>query len=232
MKFEIYCDESGLEALTNRNAHAYAGIGGVWIPTEQRSLLKKGLNDIKIKHNIFGELKWQKVSPAYYELYKDVIDFFFNADYIRFRVILIEAAKVDHIRFNNADAELGFYKFYYQLLQHWIFDFNDYAIFADLKKNRNKGRLKELKHALDNSNYTSDIIQVQGLPSHESLGIQLADIFTGMVTAKLNNEYNLSSAKAKIIEYTENKYLSTEIAATGKWEEKFNVFKINLQGGW
>jgi len=232
MKFEVYCDESGLEALSNRKAHAYTGIGGIWIPAEQRSLLKKGINDIKIKHNIFGELKWQKVSTAYFELYKDVIDFFFNTDYIRFRVILIEAAKVDHIRFNNADAELGFYKFYYQLLQHWIFDFNDYAIFADLKKNRNKGRLKELEHALDNSNYTSDITQVQALPSHESLGIQLADILTGMVTAKMNNEYNLFSAKAKIIEYTENKYLSNEIVATGKCEEKFNVFKINLQGGW
>lgn len=232
MKFEVYCDESGLEALTNKEAHAYAGIGGIWIPAEQRGALKEGLRAVKAKYKIRGELKWQKVSPAYLDLYKEVVDFFFNAGYIRFRVILVEAEKVDHIRFNSADAELCFYKFYYQLLHHWIFDFNEYVVFTDLKENRNKGRLKELEGALDNSNYTSDITQVQGLPSHESLGIQLADILTGMVTAKFNKEYRPDSAKAQLIQYLEEKYLSREIAPTPKWEEKFNVFKINLQGGW
>ena len=105
-------------------------------------------------------------------------------------------------------------------------------MFADTKKNRNKGRLKELERALDNSNYTSDITQVQGLPSEQSLGIQLADILTGMATSKFNKQYKSDSAKAKLIKYVEEKYLFKEIAPTGKWEEKFNVFKINLQGGW
>ena len=135
------------------------------------------------------------------------------------------------MRFNSEDAELGFYKFYYQLLKHWIFDFNDYAIFTDLKKNRNKGRLKELEHTLDRSNLTSDVTQVQGLPSEQSLGIQLADILTGLVVSKFNKKAS-STAKLELIEYIENKYLSKEIAPTSKWEEKFNVFKINLQGGW
>ncbi len=232
MKFEIYCDESSLEALSNKQAHDYTGIGGIWIPADQRAALKEGIGAIKSKYTIHGELKWQKVSPAYIDLYKEIVDFFFNAGYIRFRVILVEAEKVDHIRFNSADAELGFYKFYYQLLQHWIFDFNEYVVFADLKQDRNKGRLKELEKVLDNANLTSDIKQVQGLPSHESLGIQLADILTGMVTAKFNKEYKPDSAKAQLIQYLEEKYLSREIAPTAKWEEKFNVFKINLQGGW
>ena len=232
MKFEIYCDESGLEALSNKQAHAYTGIGGIWIPADKRVALKEGIGAIKAKYNIRGELKWQKVSPAYIDLYKELIDFFFNAGYIRFRVIEIEAEKVDHIRFNGSDAELGFYKFYYQLLQHWIFDFNEYLVFADLKQDRNKGRLKELEKALDNANLTSDIKQVQGLPSHESVGIQLADVLTGMVTAKFNKEHKAGSAKAQLIQYLEEKYLSREIAPTAKWEEKFNVFKINLQGGW
>lgn len=221
-----------MEALSNKGAHSYTGIGGIWIPAGDRLALKEGIGAIKAKYNIKGELKWKKVSPAYSQLYKDVLDFFFNANYIRFRVILIEAQKVDHIKFNSADAELGFYKFYYQLLQHWIFDFNEYAVFADLKKNRNKGRLKELKQALDNTNYTSDITMVQGVPSEESLGIQLADILTGLVTAKFNKEYKPNSAKENLIRYIEDIYLHHEVAPTAKWEEKFNVFKINLQGGW
>ncbi len=231
MDFEVYCDESGLEALTRKDAHLFTGIGGIWIPAEHRNTLKQGITAIKEKYNIKGELKWQKFSPAYYDLYKEIIDFFFLSGYIRFRVVLIEAAKIDHIKFNNEDAELGFYKFYYQLLHHWIFDFNQYNIFLDLKINRNKGRLHELKKVLDNANLTSDIKQVQGLPSEQSLGIQLADFLTGLIVAKFNNEIT-STAKLSLIQYVEEKYLGKPVSATPKWEEKLNVFRMNLKGGW
>ena len=231
MDFEVYCDESGLEALTRKDAHKYVGIGGVWIPAEHRHIFKEEFKKIKDKHNVKGELKWKKVSPAYFNLYRDVIDYFFNAGFIRFRVILIEADKVDNIKFNNDDAELGFYKFYYQLLKHWIFDFNTYSVFTDLKENRNKGRLKELERVLDNSNLTSDIKSVQGLPSEQSLGIQLADVLTGLVVSKFNKELT-KDTKKNLILHVEEKYLSKEIAPTSKWEEKLNVFKINLKGGW
>jgi len=231
MDFEVYCDESGLEALTRKDAHLFTGIGGIWIPSQYRTALKEGIGAIKDKYSIKGELKWQKFSPAYYDLYKEIIDFFFASDFIRFRVVLIEAAKVDHIKFNNEDAELGFYKFYYQLLHHWIFDFNEYNIFLDLKVNRNKGRLQELLKVLDNANLTSGIKQVQGLPSEQSLGIQLADVLTGLVVAKFNREIT-STAKLALIHYVEENYLNKQIAATPKWEEKLNVFCINLKGGW
>lgn len=231
MDFEVYCDESGLEALTKKEAHSYTAIGGIWFPAEHREDFKASLKAIKAKHSVFGELKWKKVSPKYFNLYREVIDFFFNTGYLRFRVVLIEASKVDNIKFNSADAELGFYKFYYQLLHHWIFDFNQYEVFVDLKVNRNKGRLKELEKVLDLSNLTSDIKWVQGLPSEESLGIQLADVLTGLIATKFNNEAK-GPAKLGLVQHVEEKYLGRPISPTPKWEEKLNVFKINLKGGW
>jgi hypothetical protein len=231
MNFEVYCDESSVEALTNSTAHTYAAIGGLWLPAEYRVELKETVNAIKAKNNITGEVKWKKVSPAYLHVYKELIDYFFRADYLRFRVILIEASKVNHYKFNNSDAELGFYKFYYQLLHHWIYDFNIYSVFIDLKINRNKGRLKELEKLLAFSNLTSDILQVQGLPSEQSTGIQLADVLTGLVTAKFNKEIT-GTAKIELIRSVEEHYLKKPIAPTPKWEEKLNVFKINLEGGW
>ena len=135
------------------------------------------------------------------------------------------------MKFNHSDTELGFYKFYYQLLHHWILDFNSYDIFLDLKVNRSKGRLKELKKVLINSNLTSSITQVQGLPSEQSPGIQLADILTGLVSSKFNGGLS-GKAKPDLIKYVENQYLKKELGARRKWEEKLNVFKINLKGGW
>lgn len=231
MDFEIYADESGLEALINKEAHTYCAIGGVWIPAENRLQFKEDLKAIKAQYKIRGELKWQKMSPSYYDLYKEIIDYFFATPFIRFRVILVEASLVDNVKFNNTDAELGFYKFYYQLLHHWIFDFNTYNIFLDHKVNRNKGRFRELERVLDNANLTSDIKQVQGLPSNEQLGIQLADVLTGLVASKMNGGVT-SNAKLDLIKYVEERHLGKGIAPTPKWEEKFNVFKINLKGGW
>ena len=231
MNFEVYCDESGLEALSQKKVHLYTAIGGIWMPADYRSIFKKHINDIKAKHNVFGELKWNKVSPQFEELYKDILDYFFQTEQLRFRAILIESEKVDNYSFNNKDIELGFYKFYYQLLHHWIFDFNNYNIFLDLKVNRDRTRLKSLKNSLNNSNLTSHIKQVQGLPSDQSLGVQLADILIGLTNAKFNTKIT-STAKIGLITHIENTYLGNTIAPTPKWEEKFNVFKINLQGGW
>ena len=32
MNYEVYCDESCVEALFDKESHKYAVIGGVWIP--------------------------------------------------------------------------------------------------------------------------------------------------------------------------------------------------------
>jgi len=230
MKFEIYCDESCLDVVFNRNAHKYMGIGSSWIPSEKRNELKVSIHNIKERFSVFGELKWNKVSPVYFDLYKSLIDYFWHCDYIRYRIILVESNKIDLVKFHQHDGELSFYKFYYQLLQHWIFDFNEYDVYLDDKINKNKARLITLRKVLSNSNLSSKINQVQALPSSQSVGIQITDFLTGLVTSKYNNEIEGESKKNLIIHL--ESLIGHQIRPTTKSEEKFNVFKINLEGGW
>ena len=91
--------------------------------------------------------------------------------------------------------------------------------------------MNELCKILNNANLSSVIHQVQGLPSEQSLGIQLADLLTGLVAAKFNKEIT-GTAKTNLIQYVERFHLKKEIAHTPKGEEKMNVFVINLSGGW
>lgn len=231
MDFEVYCDESCLEAFFDKSAHKYIAIGGLWLPAENRNDLKENIHRIKKDFNIHGEFKWNKLSPIYFDFYKNLIDYFFTSDYLRFRVIIIESDKVDSIYFNNSDNELSFYKFYYQLIHHWILDLNTYNIFLDFKINRNKGRLNELYKILNNANLNSKIENVQGLHSEQSVGIQLTDLLTGITSSKFNNNTS-SPAKLKLLNYIETTYLKKQITHTSKSEEKFNVFQINLSGGW
>jgi Protein of unknown function (DUF3800) len=230
MDVEIYCDESGLEALTRKDAHKYIAIGALIMPAEYRTEYKQNIIKLKNKHHVHGEIKWGKVSPKFVDLYKDIIDYFFSTDCLRFRVIIIESSIVDNHTFNQKDAELGFYKFYYQLLHHRILDFNSYDIFLDHKINRDRKRLSTLRSALEAANFSSKIEHVQALPSEESVGIQLADVFTGLTAAKFN-EHTTSHAKLDLIARVEG-YLGKPLQPTTKGEMKFNVFKINLTGGW
>jgi len=231
MNLEIYCDESSIEALSDKTSHKYIAIGGIWIPADYRTELKDKINEIKRRYNVLGELKWNKVSPKFENLYCDLVDYFFSAtSRIRFRVILISAEKVDNDYFNSSSAELGFYKFYYQLIKHWIYDGNQYNIFLDHKSNSNRNRIKELKSFLERSNYNARILQAQALHSHESVGIQLADVLTGAVAAKFNNVI-VSDAKKAVVRQIEY-HIKGEIKPTRRTEGKFNVFDINLRKRW
>ena len=121
------------QAETDKIAHKYAAIGGIWIPSTFRKEFKEKITEIKRTHNVYGELKWNKVSGKYQALYNSLIDYFFSTQHIRFRVILINVEKVNNDYFNGSSAELGFYKFYYQLIKHWIYDGYEYNVFLDYK---------------------------------------------------------------------------------------------------
>jgi len=230
MKFEVYCDESCPEVLKDKNANKFLILGSIWLPSDYRVGLKEEIQIIKEKHNYRNEMKWNKVAPSTVEFYKEILHFFFNSENIRFRSLLVEADKVDMVKFHNNDGELSFYKFYYQLLHHWILGFNEYSIFVDHKVNKDRNRVHELWKVLKNANLFAEIANVQALPSNESVGIQLADFLMGIVNGKFNAKVT-SAAKLEVIAETE-KILGRPISQTHRAEEKFNVFKINLQGGW
>ncbi len=231
MNFEIYCDECRPELFTSRKKVVpYLSIGGVWIPAQARQEIKNTIRDLQSAHNIWGELKWNKVSRNAIDFYKAIIEMFFNNDDIRFRTILVDSNKVDLFRFHENDAELGFYKFYYQLIHHWILDFNQYRIFLDRKTNRLPNRLSILHKALNYSNLSSKINSVQALQSKKVNLIQLADLLTGAVNSFFNQSV-VSDVKKDLINTIKTR-LNHEIRPTWKSEEKFNIFKIQLQGGW
>lgn len=136
-----------------------------------------------------------------------------------------------NLALHDNDGELGFYKFYYQLLHHWILDFNEYRIFCDVKSNRDPKRLPVLGRCLSRANLTSSIVSTQSLPSHEVVLIQLCDLLLGAASSRINDTLRDGTAKSAVVQRLEAA-LGRTLALTHKTEEKFNIFKIRLQGGW
>lgn len=234
MRFEVYCDENNQDVLTQkkRNHIRFLTIGSLWIPAELRKEAKTKISSIREKHKKFGEIKWHKVSPSGIEFYKELIDLFLSyGKEMRFRCIAVETDKINWNLHDN-NKELGFYKFYYQMLHHWILDFNEYAIFCDYKTNTNKKEMKELKSCLSCSNLSSEIVQVQALSSENLVLMQMADLLLGMTAARLNKTTQKGNARDQLIKYLEKRLDVGELCPTPRGEQKFNIFKIDLSGGW
>ena len=231
MELDIYCDESNQELLSsNRDSiNKYFLIGGVWLPSSKRGLYKQIIGNIKKEEQTFGEAKWNKVSPSRLSFYLKLIDFFFNqGEELRFRCIVIDSKKVDLARYHDADQELGFYKFCYQLLKNWIEDFNSYSIFTDCKTNRMRNRLPVLERHLRQANLLAKIHKLQNVESKESVLLQLADVILGAVAAKFNSSTS-SEAKLAVLNSIEE-HLGHKIIPTSRSVKKFNIFKIQLSG--
>lgn len=228
--FEIYCDESRPEVIFGSKEklneyNQFMLIGGIWLDAKDRNDIKEKIKSLKIKHNAFGEIKWKNVSPSKLDFYLELIDLFFYSD-LRFRCILINGKHFDSTIYHNSDDELGFYKFYYQLIYHWLEPLENYAIFLDHKKNRLPDRLHVLNDVLNNSSF-SFVNRVQAIPSKESVLIQLADLLMGAVGYKFHNHHN-SSAKLEVIKRIET-HLGHPIRKTYKNESKFNIFQVRLK---
>jgi len=233
MRFDVYCDESYPDLFASRNPQArYMTIGGLWLHSSQRQLFKEAIHALRDEYRIGGEFKWQKATPSKEMFYRRLARWFFEQEErLRFRCVAVDRQQVDLVRYHQSDQELGFYKFYYQLLHHWIFDFNDYLIFCDFKNNRHRDRLHVLQQCLNASNLSSRVLQVQAVRSSESVLIQLADLLTGAVAARLNDALRDDSAKGRVVGTIES-CLGHPIQHTLRSEQKFNVFVIDLQGGW
>lgn len=232
MHYEVYCDENHPELLTSKSPKVrYMLIGSLWLPTTLRSELKQKVWELRALHNTWGEIKWQKVSHKKLDFYQDLLDLFQSyGEELRFRCIVIDSQTFDK-RWHRNDNELSFYKFYYQLLHHWILDFNAYHIFCDIKTNRDLTRLALLKECLKNSNLSADIVQLQSLPSQEVVLIQLCDLLLGIASARLNQTLQKGSAKEYLVQRVE-RHLGHTLSSTPCSEHKFNIFQINLKGGW
>lgn len=232
----IYCDESRQDLLVKKEHisknNQYVCIGGIMTDDQYKELIKREIKSLQEKHNVYGEIKWGNVSNNKVDFYIELIDLFFKYDKeLEFRVVIIDSEEVDNEVFNCDDHELGYYKFYYQLLYHWINPKEEYYIFTDYKTNKDKTRLKSLKEIINKSYHKDCVKIIQSINSKESLLLQLENILMGAIGYKFNyGSAGKSCAKNALVNRIE-KHLGHEIIPTLKNSKKFNVFKIALRKG-
>jgi Protein of unknown function (DUF3800) len=227
--YNIYSDES---CHLQNDKQTVMCLGYTKIESSTYLALKDKIKVIKFKHNSPTELKWNTLSGSRIDLYKELIDFFFENE-IEFRCMLIKnKQKLDHNQFNEGDSDNFYYKSIYYLLNNPFVNptTNQYRTYLDIKDTRGKSRLKKIEEVLQNKHQgESPFIYFQHIHSHENEFIQLADLFMGAISYKARGEQlkpEASKVKKEVIEYLEAKSGYNISEGTEPWEAKFNIFEF------
>ena len=233
MKYNIYCDES----CHLENDHQKIMVLGA-IKCE-KSYKKQAVNDIrniKEKYNMnkFCEVKWTKVSPDKFDMYLELVNYFFSNPNLSFRAVVVDKTKLKHELFNQTHDSF-YYKVYYQLLCRIIVPNNENYIYLDIKDTKGARKVRKLGEVLANGLYDFNmecIKSVQNIDSKESELLQLADILIGAISYLNRNENekeNYSQSKMNLIETIINSSGYNLRKSTFLSEEKFNLFFMELQ---
>jgi len=232
----IYCDESC--HLENEREEVMA-LGAVYCPASKKSEIFQMLSELKKKHNLipknkknpndnraYYELKWNKVSLAKINYFKDVVDYFFADDDLNFRVLVVpDKSKLDYEKFNHTH-DTFYYKMYFSMLKVILNPDKAHHIYIDIKDTRSREKVHKLEQVLRNDkyDYAKEIIkEVQQVRSHEVELIQLADLLTGAVSY-VNRGLSDSMAKNILIEHIRHRSKYSLTKSTLIREQKFNIF--------
>lgn len=118
--------------------------------------------------------------------------------HIAYKALIVDMSEVDYKKHHDGNPEVGFYKFYWQLLYH---KFNYYitgssdALLIHLDHKESSYSLSQLKLFLNQKYFrhrklVNPVRNVEAIDSKESVIVQLVDIFTGAIGFH-SNEYDL-----------------------------------------
>jgi hypothetical protein len=229
MQYVVYCDESRHDGGAESR---FMAIGSLWVPRGRKAEITKALRRLFRDEGLHAEVKWSKVSAPRLAAYQRIVDFFFEEQDLRFRVIVVDHAKYDPKSFHGGDRELGFYKFYYEMLVKWLEPGNEYLILLDFKQNQSADRYRDLRTVLTRKlRGEARVLDLTVIDSSETPLAQLCDLLTGAVASAWCGDAKAGSAKARLCDHIgRHRGLSAlKIASASPAISKFNVFKIDLQ---
>lgn len=227
MKYNVYCDES---CHIQHDRNDIMVIGGVICPKHKVKKINRELRKIKEKYSITSEVKWHNISNFRIDFYKEIIEYFFSNDDLKFRCVIAPEKKKLNLERFALTYDDWYYRIYYLLLKEIVSVDDEYYIYMDIKDTNGGEKVKKLKSVLNNLLYAfyNDVVKnIQLVRSDEIEIIQLSDILIGAVSYVNRDLYNGVNAKAKIINMImEKTSQSLKYTTTPKvFHSKFDVFR-------
>lgn len=129
--FNIFCDEN---THLEHDGHPYMLYGYVSIASNQIKICKEQIKAIKEKYAYTDELKWVNIHDKTYQVYKDLVDYFFLTD-MKFKVVIADKTQIDASRTEYTFNDF-YYRMYFQLLHLTTEEIEDADEQGNLYKHR------------------------------------------------------------------------------------------------
>lgn len=172
-------------------------LGGLLVPLKVFSELEKKIIEFRVKNKLFGELKWSKVTPKYFDKYKDFSDIFFDSKDVTFHSICYRPVVA------NAKAKAA-----YVLVRTLTWKINNahlgdnLFILFDSDGEPSKHLLKDVReYAAKDPRFKCKINFCHDVISHCYGIMQLADVILGSVSTSVNKDAKRNVAKTDLLEY-------------------------------
>ena len=224
MEYNVYCDES-CHLISNDSK--YMLIGAVYCPKYKVKKVNEYIEHLKENYNLSDkiELKWNKIDKKTEKLYLDIINYFFNNDDLKFRVIVVDKTKLDHEKYNQTENDF-YHKAYYDMLKYIIIPGNSYNIYPDIKDTNSyyyhQVMLDYLRIKMSDTNKKT-IKKVQPIRSYEAPILQINDILIGALSYYYRN-LSGNSVKLNIINEIKKLYQNDFDSSSYYSNTKFNIF--------
>lgn len=224
MEYNVYCDES---CHLVSNDSRYMLIGAVYCPKYKVKKVNEYIEHLKENYNLSDkiELKWNKIDKKTEKLYLDIINYFFNNDDLKFRVIVVDKSKLNHEKYNQTENDF-YHKAYYDMLKYIIIPGNSYNIYPDIKDTNSyyyhQVMLDYLRIKMSDTNKKT-IKKVQPIRSYEAPILQINDILIGALSYYYRN-LSGNSVKLNIINEIKKLYQNDFDTSSYYSNTKFNIF--------
>lgn len=239
--YHIYCDES------RQTQDRFMLLGGLILLASDENAMAERFRHFRQQWKMFAELKWTKVSGQKLTEYQAFVDIFFDvfdAGSAHFHAVALDTHKMNHRKYNKGDTEIGFYKFYYQLLLRrfgdWYYDSKEeqrFIVYLDYRTTKYKlGALQTILNRGMQKEYKArakPFVSIEPLESHHSEMIQLTDVIMGAIGFQKNGYHLRAEAKEA------KKMLAAYIAAragmpsltedTGREPQGFSLWDFRLR---
>lgn len=235
----VFCDES------RQTKARYMILAGIWVPQKYIPEYEDACHTFRENYGLQNShLKWTRVRKQKLKEYQGFVDIFFdffNQHKVAFKSIVIDTVKYPlDAPINKKDAELGFYKFYYQLLLHGIIVKHNYIITLADRPNEKSTRLSALQivlnrglrkmHGLDKS--IEVVKNIEAKPAKASNLIQIADILMGAIGYHYHDFHlvpNASDAKVNLANYIARRLGWSDLKIRTMPNHLFNIWLFNAK---
>lgn len=246
-EYIIFCDESEKEGKYYSNFY-----GGLLVGASQYERITQRLNAIKQELNLFGEVKWEKVTERYLPKYETLMRHFFEevvSGNVKVRIMFRQNA-FKPSGLTPKQLEMQYFLLYYQFIKHafgleFIAPNEDgtnlrlyFDQFPESKENveRFKGYLLALQQSkkLRASKVVLRKENVAEIRSHDHILLQCLDVVLGAMAFRLNDKHKTklvgkqTRGKRTKAKETLYKMLLDEIR---KIHPKFNIGVTTSIGG-